>query len=92
MLPKRKFIKKRHRRTEEANENNNFQPTSIIEKLRSVDSNLVEEALAFVASMCVLPPSPEDIVLVVEMFSILQKGPNSTIYSCLYALANLIEV
>lgn len=90
MLPKRKFIKKRHRSTEEANENNNLQPTSLIEKLKSVDSNVVEEALAFVASMCVLPPSPEDIVLIVEMLSILHKGPNSAIYSCLYGLTNLI--
>ena len=42
--------------------------------------------------MCALPQSPEDLVLIAELISILHKGSSSSVYGCLYGLANLVEI
>lgn len=92
MLPKRKFIKKTHRRPEEPQNNNNPEPGSLLEKLRSSDPHQTEEALAYISSMCTFNETPEIVPLLAEMVAILIRGPVASTYQCLYALANIIEV
>lgn len=92
MLPKRKLIKKAHRRPEETEENVSLQTGSILESLHSRDPNSTEEALVYISSMCSVKDITELVPLMAEMVSILIRGPTSSIYQCLYALSNLIDL
>lgn len=92
MLPKRKFIKKRHRKPEQETDLPVTQPTTLLERLHSGEPTLIEEALAYISSLCVLADTPELLPLLAELVAILHKGPTAAVYQCLYALANLIEL
>lgn len=92
MLPKRKLIKKRHRRPEEPEQNVNMETASIVEILHSGDPNATEEALVYISSMCSVKDLAEILPLLAEMVAILIRGPTSSIYQCLYALSNLIDL
>lgn len=54
MLPKRKIIKKRHQRPTSNANPADANSLSLIEKLRSTDLTECEEALALLASLCML--------------------------------------
>jgi hypothetical protein len=90
MIPKRKLIKKRHRKPESTEEVAQVPPTNILDKIRSGDTNQIEEALAFVSSMCTFEDTADEIALLAELVTLLKRGPNSVIYLALYGLANLI--
>jgi hypothetical protein len=92
MLPKRKFIKKQHRRQEEEEAMDAAPPTSLLERLHSSDPNHIEEALAYISSMCLVEDTPGMVPLIAELVSILHKGPTANVYQCLFALANLIDI
>lgn len=91
MLPKRKFIRKLHRRPEEE-PSNNSQPGTLLERLRSTDSSLVEEALAYINSMCSLPDNSEQLPILAELVTLLRRSGTAGIYQSLYALANLVDI
>ena len=42
--------------------------------------------------MCFLQDSAQSLGLLAELIGILQKGSQSMVYQCLYAVANLVEV
>ena len=50
----------------------------------------MEDALAYISSMCELSQTPEVVALLEEMVAILNRGPDVGAYQCLYGLANLI--
>ena len=63
-----------------------------MEKIRSNDQTLIEEALVYISSLCHVDDSPELLGLMVELIGTLQKGNTSLVHQCLYALANLVEI
>ena len=52
----------------------------------------MEEALAYISSMCRVSEDNDTVALLQEMVAVLVRGPDSAAYSCLYALANMVDL
>ena len=86
MLPQRKHQKPTQDNTEHTS------PASLLEKLRSVEEGHAEEALAYVASMCLFSEGPREMALIAEIVALLRRGSQPLAHQCLYALANIAEL
>lgn len=75
-----------------AQEESETQPRTLLERLRSVDSNIREQALTHIASMCAFSGTQMETAILAEMITVLYQGNNSLVYQCLFALANLCEI
>lgn len=60
MLPKRKLIKKSYRKPKTVNEEAELSPEGIFEKLKSIDTSCKEEAILFIANLCIVPAELAD--------------------------------
>jgi hypothetical protein len=92
MLPKRKLIRKQYVRPENANEGQESAPTALFDKLKSVDTAIREEALAYISSLCTFADGTNEIAILAELISVLYQGGTSLVHQCLFAIANLCEI
>lgn len=92
MLPKRKIIRKQYVRPNASTEGEETAPTSLFDKLKSTDTQIKEEALAYISSMCTFGEGTNEVALLAELVVILYQESTALVHQCLFAIANLCEI